>query len=252
MHIVCIVVHCTTHILIFHINSINKVPITNGIGATWNAAWNVSVQVDIVLIIIAISFIILLRTGHFGMSAQINSKIILITNIIFPFRRLRRFRYFFGCDWKNNSFTLFLINITYIITTIKWGNVYVLSSVSLKVYSGVIGTNIVVWPQLFVHLSHCWKKSFSNFVFYLSLFNTCHLSNSTKQTDAPRLKTLSNNVPDLLDHPGLRHHLRRLLRRGQESQVTSDHTLHRIHTLLEAILRKLQLLNLLCNNTHTF
>ena len=59
-----------------------------------------------------------------------------------------------------------------------------------------------------------------------------------KKTDAPRLKTLSNNVPDLLDHPGLRHHLRRLLRRGQESQVTSDHTLHRIHTLLEAIFRK--------------
>ena len=59
-----------------------------------------------------------------------------------------------------------------------------------------------------------------------------------KKTDAPRLKTLSNNVPDLLDHPGLRHHLRRLLRHSQESQVTSDHTLHRIHTLLEAILRK--------------
>ena len=53
---------------------------------------------QIVLIIIAISFIILLRTGHFGMSARINSKIILITNVIFPFRRLRRFRYFFGCD----------------------------------------------------------------------------------------------------------------------------------------------------------
>ena len=137
---------------------------------------------EIVLIIIAISFIILLRTGHFGMSARIYSQIILITNIIFPFRHLRRFRYFFGCDWKNHSFTLFLINITCIITTIKWGNVYVLSSVSLKVYSGVIGTNIVVWPQLFVHLSHCWKKSFSNFVSYLFL-NTRQLSNSTKQTD---------------------------------------------------------------------
>ena len=46
---------------------------------------------EIVLIIIAISFIILLRTGHFGMSTHINSQIILITNIIFPFRRLRRF-----------------------------------------------------------------------------------------------------------------------------------------------------------------
>ena len=71
---------------------------------------------QIVLIIIAISFIILLRTGHFGMSTHINSQIILITNIIFPFRRLRRCRYFFGCDWKNHSFTLFLINITYIIS----------------------------------------------------------------------------------------------------------------------------------------
>ena len=92
------------------------------------------------------------------------------------------------------------------------------------------------------------KSPFPILYFYLFL-NTRQLSNSTKQTDAPRLKTLSNNVPDLLDHPGLRHHLRRLLRRGQESQVTSDHTLHRIHTLLEAILRKLQLLNLLCNYT---
>ena len=29
---------------------------------------------------------------------------------------------------------------------------------AFKVYSGVIGTNIVVWPKLFVHLLLCWKK----------------------------------------------------------------------------------------------
>ena len=29
---------------------------------------------------------------------------------------------------------------------------------AFKVYSGVIGTNIVVWPELFVHLLLCWKK----------------------------------------------------------------------------------------------
>ena len=96
MHIVCIVVHCTTRILIFHINSINKVPITNGIGATWNAAWNVSVQVEL-----RNSFDHNCHFLHHSFTDwpfRIYSQIILITNIIFPFRHLRRFRYFFGCD----------------------------------------------------------------------------------------------------------------------------------------------------------